>query len=218
MADLWMQIHAYFSQNTTEYLAYLWQHVSISLLSLAVSCLIGIPLGYLCTRNRLLNRCITGIFQVLRIIPSLAILILLIPVIGTGVAPSITALVLLSVPPILMNTTVGFAGVPAFMNETACALGMTESQQFWRVQVPLALPKILTGMKIAMVEIIASATLAAKIGAGGLGSLILTGIGLFRTDLLLIGGVSVSLLAILSGLMFQLLSRWLFPYQPAKNK
>ena len=95
---------------------------------------------------------------------------------------------------------------------------MTESQQFWRVQVPLALPKILTGMKIAMVEIIASATLAAKIGAGGLGSLILTGIGLFRTDLLLIGGVSVSLLAILSGLMFQLLSRWLFPYQPAKNK
>lgn len=217
MAELWMQIHTYFSQNATEYFQYLGEHIGISLLSLIVACLFAIPLGYLCTRNPLLNRSITGIFQVLRIIPSLAILILLIPIMGTGVPPAMTALVLLSIPPILMNTVVGFSDVPHFMTETAEALGMTEQQLFWRVKVPLAFPKILTGMKSAMIEIIASATIAAKIGAGGLGSLILTGIGLFRTDLLVIGGISVALLAILSGLLFQVLSRFLFPYQTAKS-
>ena len=141
----------------------------------------------------------------LRIIPSVAILILLIPVMGTGVRPAMTALVLLAVPPILMNTAAGFSEVPAFMLETAEGLGMTERQMFWKVKVPLAMPMILTGMRTAAIEIIASATIAAKIGAGGLGGIILTGLN--RTDLLLIGGISVALLSLEAGMVFRLLMK-----------
>lgn len=213
MANLWMQIHTYFAQNTAEYFAYLVQHIGITLLSFAIACLIAIPLGYACVCSKPINRCITAVFQVLRIIPSLAILVLLIPVMGTGVPPAMTALTLLAIPPILMNTSAGFSNVAPFMLETSSALGMTKRQMFWQVKVPLALPQILTGMKTAVIELIASATLAAKIGAGGLGSLILTGIGLFRTDLLVIGGVSVAVLAILSGFIFQLIGRIAMPYQ-----
>ena len=126
---------------------------------------------------------------------------------GTGVRPAMTALVLLAVPPILMNTAAGFSEVPAFMLETAEGLGMTERQMFWKVKVPLAMPMILTGMRTAAIEIIASATIAAKIGAGGLGGIILTGLGLNRTDLLLIGGISVALLSLAAGMVFRLLMK-----------
>ena len=176
-------------------------------LALLTAFVIGIPLGYLCVCRKKWERWITGAFQVLRIIPSVAILILLIPVMGTGVRPAMTALVLLAVPPILMNTAAGFSEVPAFMLETAEGLGMTERQMFWKVKVPLAMPMILTGMRTAAIEIIASATIAAKIGAGGLGGIILTGLGLNRTDLLLIGGISVALLSLAAGMVFRLLMK-----------
>ena len=179
----------------------------ISVLALLTASVIGIPLGYLCVCRKKWERWITGAFQVLRIIPSVAILILLIPVMGTGVRPAMTALVLLAVPPILMNTAAGFSEVPAFMLETAEGLGMTERQMFWKVKVPLAMPMILTGMRTAAIEIIASATIAAKIGAGGLGGIILTGLGLNRTDLLLIGGISVALLSLAAGMVFRLLMK-----------
>ena len=117
------------------------------------------------------------------------------------------ALVLLAVPPILMNTVAGLSGVPPFMLETAEAVGMTERQVWRQVRFPLAMPMTLTGVKTAAVEIVASATLAAKIGAGGLGDLIFAGIGLYKTDLLLIGGVSVALLSLSTGLIFALLER-----------
>lgn len=155
---------------------------------------------------------VTG-FQVLRIIPSLAILILLIPIMGTGTEPALIALVLLAVPPVLMNTITGLKEVPDFMLETASGVGMTQRQVLWNVKFPLALPLILTGIKTAFLEIIASATLASKIGAGGLGDIIFTGLGLNRTDLLLIGGISVAMLSVSGGLLLEVFDRVILKYK-----
>lgn len=200
--ELWTKIQMYFSNNLSEYLVCVREHISISLLAFLVAALIGIPFGYLCVKNKKAERYITGLFQVLRIIPSLAILILLIPVMGVGVKPAMTALVLLAIPPILMNTAAGFEEVPEFMLETAKGVGMTDKQIFWQVKVPQAMPLILAGMRTAIIEIVASASIAAKIGAGGLGGIILTGLSLNRTDLLLIGGISVAALSLITGFVF----------------
>lgn len=152
-------------------------------------------------------------FQILRIIPSLAILFLLIPVMGTGLRPALAALIVLAVPPILLNTAAGLDEVPDFMLETASGCGMTAGQIWRRVRFPLAMPMILTGLRTALIEIIASATLAAKIGAGGLGGIIFTGLGLYRYDLLLIGGGTVAVLSLLAGILFSLLNRVLLRFK-----
>lgn len=203
----------YLSGNLDSFLASIGEHIWLSLIALVLATAIGIPLGYVSVRSSQNEKVITTIFQGLRIIPSLAVLILLIPFMGTGIEPALTALVLLAIPPILMNTVAGLQEVPDFMLETAHAMGMTPRQVLWRVQFPLALPLILTGIKTAMIEIIASATLASKIGAGGLGDIIFTGLGLNRVDLLLVGGLSVAALSIAASLLLELADRWLLRYK-----
>jgi len=207
------QIELYFQTSADEFWLCLQQHVEISILSLIVAVAIGIPAGYACTRSKSHERVIQGFFQALRVVPSLAVLILLIPIMGTGVKPAMVALTLLAIPPILMNTVTGFKEVPVSMIEAGRGMGMTEKQILWKVRFPLAMPLIMTGVKTAMIEIIASATIATKIGAGGLGDIIVTGLGLNRTDLLLIGGISVALLSITASLLFNLLDRVLMRYK-----
>ena len=201
---MFSQITAYFASNGPRFWGMLGAHIRISLIALAIAVLIGVPAGFLCVRRPRSQKAITGLFSVLRVIPSLAILLLMVPLLGTGTPPAVAALVLLAVPPILMNTVAGLEGVPAFMLETGEGLGMTPSQVWTKVRFPLAMPMLLTGMKTAAVEIVASATLASKIGAGGLGDIIFAGIGLNKTELLLIGGVSVALLSLATGLLFNL--------------
>ena len=197
----------YFRENSGRFWGMLAAHIRISLIALAIAVLIGVPAGFLCVRWKKAQKYITGLFSVLRVIPSLAILLLMVPIMGTGTAPAVVALVLLAVPPILMNTVAGLEGVPPFMLETAEGVGMNPTQVWAKVRFPLAMPMILTGIKTAAVEIVASATLASKIGAGGLGDIIFAGIGLFKTELLLIGGVSVALLSLLTGLIFAIVEK-----------
>lgn len=201
------QMLDYLNNNMTRYLTSVQEHIWISLLSLLIAMAIGVPGGYIAMKYKRADKWLVSVFQILRVIPSLAVLILLIPILGTGLKPAMTALVLLAVPPILLNTIAGLTSVPDFMIETAYGMGMTENQVFSKVKLPLALPLILTGIKTAMIEIVASATLASKIGAGGLGDLIFTGLGLNRTDLLLLGGLSVAFLSIFSGLLLDLIGR-----------
>lgn len=210
---MWKQITEYFAMSSDRYFMMLSAHVCISLGSLMIAIIIGIPAGVFCVRHNRVQKIVTAIFGTLRIIPSLAILLLILPVLGTGAVPAAIALVLLAVPPILMNTISGLESVSEIVLENAEGLGMDQSQIWIKVRFPLALPLILTGMKTAAVEIISSATLASKIGAGGLGDIIFTGIGLFRTDLLLIGGISVAVLSVLTGVLFELLGRMLLKYK-----
>lgn len=198
---LQQMIH-YFSTNSEQYLQYVWEHIQLSLIALIIALIIGIPLGYISYKNKKLAEIFTSTSQFLRIIPSLAILFILIPIIGTGEAPALIALIFLAVPSIIINTILGFNEIPEVVKEVALSMGMNNKELLTRIEYPLALPFILNGIKLALVEIIASATLATYIGAGGLGTLIFTGLGLYRMDLLVIGGGTVTILSLLSMFLF----------------
>lgn len=204
---------AYIATHTSQILAQTAAHTGISLFALAVACCIGIPCGYAASKSAKSETIISAPFEMLRVIPSLAFLVLLIPVLGTGTAPAVTALTILAVPPILLNTIVGFRTIPAFLLESARGIGMTERELLFKVKVPAALPMMLAGIRTSLVEVIASATLAAKIGAGGLGEIIFTGLGLNRTDLLILGGVLAAVLSLGSGWIFDAVSRRLLRYK-----
>lgn len=210
---MFQQMTDYLHSNSDTLISACLEHLSISIISLVVAVIIGVPAGFLCVRYKRSQKFIISLFQVLRVIPSLAVLLLLIPIMGTGVRPAMTALIILAIPPILMNTVAGLEEVPEFMLETAAGCGMTGHQTWQRVRFPLALPMILTGIKTAFIEIIASATLAAKIGAGGLGEIIFTGLGLYRIDLLFIGGIAVAVLSVAAGTLFSLLNRLMLQYK-----
>lgn len=199
------QIQQYFLSNSQNYLQCVREHLSLSLTALAIAGMIALPAGYACSLFRPMEKLTTLVAQALRVVPSLAVLFILIPLIGVGKLPALIALVMLGVPPIMINTTIGFKEVPFTIAETATGLGMNKWQLFRKIQLPLAVPYILSGIKLALVEIIASATLATYIGAGGLGTLIFTGLGLYRIDLLLIGGVSVAGLSLLTTLLLDLM-------------
>ena len=122
-------------------------------------------------------------------------------------------LTILAFPPVILNTIAGFRQVPDYMIECAEGIGMTKREQLWKVRVPLALPMIFAGVRTGLVEVIASATLAAKIGAGGLGEIIFTGLGLNRSDLLILGGASVAILSLGCGALFDLVAARVFQYK-----
>ncbi len=188
----------YFASDGAEWLQMVAEHLQVSALALAIAVLVAVPAGILCSRSALADRLATGIAGVLRIVPSLAVLIICVPYLGVGTLPAVVALTVLAIPPILINTAVAFRNVPSEMIEAARGLGMSPAQMFWRIQVPLAFPVAFSGIRTASIEVIASASLAAYIGAGGLGVLIYTGIGAMRNDLLWIGGLSVAALSLLT--------------------
>ena len=211
--DIWNNIILYFENNMENYLTMVQQHLNISLRVLALSILIGVSMGILCVIFNKQQKWIIGLFQILRIVPSLAVLVLSIRFLGIGMGPVVTALVFLAIPPILMNTIAGLEEVPFFMLETAKGMGMTPFQVWVKVRLPLALPLMLAGVKTATTEIVASATIAALIGAGGLGQIIFQGLSVRRTELLLIGGISVAVMSLTAVFLMDLLDRFLQRYK-----
>lgn len=203
----------YFSENADRFWQAVADHLTVSIIAIAAAVLIGIPAGILCARFKKSKKIIVPLFNVLRVIPSLAVLLLLLPVFGTGIFPASAALVLLGLPPVIINTVNGLDEVPATMIEAAKGCGMTEPQVWLKIKLRLALPLILTGIKTSAIEILASATLAAKIGAGGLGEIIFTGLGLNRYDLLLIGGIAVAALSIATNFLFEFAERIFLKYK-----
>lgn len=186
----------YLSTHQYEYITAIKIHLTLSIEALLLAMVVAIPLGIVCYRNKKISKYVTGFFNTLRIIPSLAVLVLMIPIIGIGMLPALVALTILAIPPILINTTAGFLSIEPSLYEVAKGMGMDKTQLFIKVEFPLALPLILTGIRTAAVEATASATLAAYIGAGGLGNIVFTGLGLNRTELLLLGGISVAIISI----------------------
>ncbi|MCI5480169.1 MAG: ABC transporter permease [Lachnospiraceae bacterium] len=186
----------YFSTRGDEYLEMLFQHLYLCAVTLLLAAVLGAAFGMLTMLSDGVYRLVTGIFNTLRIIPSLAVLVFLIPVMGVGTKPALVALTFLSVPPVLIQTSLGLHKTEPFLVESAQAMGMSDRRIFWKVKVPMAVPYFMTGLKTAASEVIASATLAAYIGSGGLGVIIYNGISLMKTEYLLIGGVSVALLTL----------------------
>ncbi len=159
-----------YQDRKTELLQALIEHIQLSVISLLIACVIAIPLGIYLSRNKRLSEWSIGVTSVIQTIPSLALLGLMIPLVGIGTVPSIIALVLYSLLPIVRNTYTGLAEVDPSIKEAARACGMTPMQSLWKVELPLALPVMMAGIRTAMVLIIGTATIAALIGAGGLGS------------------------------------------------
>ena len=197
-------IAAYFADNGNTYLGYVWQHISLSFEALLIALIIALPLGYFSYEKPFVRQLSTLLTQGLRVIPSLGILFIMIPFIGVGRLPALIALVILGIPPILLNTIVGFASVSENLLETALGLGMTRSQLLTKVQFPLALPHILNGIKLALMAIIASATIASTITAGGLGSILFDGLRTMSLPKLLWGIILTVSLSLLVNLILYL--------------
>ncbi|MBP2000125.1 osmoprotectant transport system permease protein [Paenibacillus shirakamiensis] len=175
----------------------LLQHIQLSLVALFFALLIAIPLGIYLTRKRKVAEFIIGITAVLQTIPSLALLGLLIPLFGIGIVPAMIALIVYALLPILRNTYTGIKEVSPLLIEAASAMGMNSRKRLIKVELPLAMPVIMAGVRTAAILIIGTATMAALIGAGGLGDLILLGIDRNDSSLIILGAVPAALLAIL---------------------
>ena len=196
---------ATFQERFGDWLTALGQHLQLSLLTLLLAIFLAVPLAiYLSTRKRASNWVlqVAGIFQT---IPSMALLGLFIPIMGIGTLPALTALVIYAIFPILQNTITGLQGIDPSLEEAGVAFGMTKWERLKKFEIPLAMPVIMSGIRTAAVMIIGTATLAALIGAGGLGSFILLGIDRNNASLILIGALSSAFLAI----AFNLLLKWM---------
>lgn len=188
----------YIRHNPQEVWRYVSAHLQLSFTAIVIAAVVCLPLGMIASRNRYVSLYATNAIGILRAVPSVAILFLAYPYLNVGFRPAALALTILACPPILINTSVGFAGVDPAIREAAYGMGMSTLQVLWRVETPLALPVVLAGLRTATVEVIASATLATFIGADCLGFYINEGLQTFQTSLMLVGAIPVALLTLLA--------------------
>ncbi|BAY61328.1 binding-protein-dependent transport systems inner membrane component [Calothrix brevissima NIES-22] len=186
-----------------EILQHTLEHLLMVGIAIGIAVLIGIPLGILITRQTQLRQPILGIANILQTIPSLALFGLLIPVPiigGIGIVPAIVALTLYSLLPIIRNTYTGITSVDPAIREAGRGMGMTDKQLLFQVEIPLAMSVILAGVRVATVIGIGVATIAAAIGAGGLGVFIFRGIAVVNNQLILAGAVPAAAIALIADL------------------
>ncbi|MDQ7054124.1 MAG: glycine betaine ABC transporter substrate-binding protein [candidate division KSB1 bacterium] len=188
-----------------------WRHLLLSSIALFMAMTIAIPTGMVTFRFRRFARLLTYLAGLLQTIPSIALLAFMIPLFGIGVVPAIVALFLYSLLPILRNTLIALFSVDPLLKKVATGMGMSPWQRMRFIELPLASPTILAGIKTAAVINIGTATLAAFIGAGGLGEPIVTGLTLNDTGLILQGAIPAALLAIAVELIFEFTERFLIP-------
>lgn len=202
---------AYASTHVDELLGALGDHLLLVAVALGISLAICLPLGIWTSRSRLASLTFINLVNGLRVVPSLAVLFLAIPFLGLSFASAALALVLLALPPLLINIDTGFRTISPAVREAARGMGMTPWQSLLRVETPLALPVILAGVRTATTEVIASATLAAFIGAGGLGLYVVRGFALYDIPILLVGAIPVALLTLTAELSLSRAQRALEP-------
>jgi osmoprotectant transport system permease protein len=194
-----MSFWQFLQLNWLELLTLVGQHVVLVFASIAIAVAIGVPAGILLTRHRVLRGPILGIANIMQTIPSLALFGFLIPlpfIGGIGTRTALVALVLYSLLPIIRNTVIGILGVEPTVREAAVAMGMTDAQILRQVELPLALSVIVTGIRIATVIAVGVATIAAAVGAGGLGVYIFRGLRNYDNNLLLAGAGAAAVLAL----------------------
>ncbi|KUO74003.1 MAG: choline ABC transporter permease [Desulfosporosinus sp. BRH_c37] len=177
----------------------LLEHTLIVLITIAIAILISVPLGVLLSRPKFkrFGLVTLNLLNVLQAIPGLAIIALALPILGLGMKPAVLALLFQSLLPIVRNTIAGLIEVNPNVKEAARGMGMSQRRILMEVEIPLAMPIILSGIKTATVYVVSMGTLAALIGAGGLGNLIIGGLALFRPEYLLVGAGLGALMAIL---------------------
>ena len=205
-----MTFWQFLQANRNELLTLLRQHFLLVLISTLIAALIGIPTGILLTRKQALRSPVLGLANIMQTIPSLALFGFLIPlpfIGGIGARTAVVALVVYALMPIIRNTVTGILGVDRNVREAAVAMGMTNGQILWQVELPLAMSVILTGVRVATVIAVGVTTIAAAVGAGGLGVYIFRGLRQYDNNLLLAGAVPAALMALLADFSLGLLEK-----------
>ncbi|MEG7282680.1 choline ABC transporter permease OpuBB [Bacillus sp. 0909A] len=197
--------------NGGELLYKTYEHITISLIAVILGVAAAVPLGVVLTRMKKGAGTIIGIVNIIQTLPSLAILAFFIPLLGVGKVPAIAALFFYSVLPILRNTYTGIRGVNKNLLESGKGIGMTASEQIRLVELPLAAPVIMAGIRTSTIYLIGWATLASFIGGGGLGDYIFIGLNLYQPEYIIGGAVPVTILAIVIDYVLSVTERKLTP-------
>ena len=209
-----MNILGFFWHNSQEIGRLTIEHLGLVALSTGIALAIGLPTGIYLTRNPSLSKPMMGFINVIQTIPSLALFGFLIPIPligGIGAGTAILALVLYALLPIVRNTFAGICGIDPAIREAARAMGMTEGQLLWQVELPLALGVIVAGVRVATITTIGTATIAAAIGAGGLGVFIFRGVAMVDHRLILAGAIPAAALALIGDTILGHIERRLTP-------
>lgn len=194
--DAWQYVFS----HSDEFLLAVKEHMFLVSIAMLIGISLCIPLGIWTARSQKAAAAVLNTVNSLRVVPSLAVLFLVIPYFGLNAKSALVALTILALPPILINTDAAFRNIDPAVIEAARGMGMNPGQILRKIEIPLAAPVILTGIRIAAVEVIASATLAAFVGSGGLGIYITRGFALYDYSILFVGAVPVALLTLLSEL------------------
>ncbi|MGH9639277.1 MAG: ABC transporter permease, partial [Bryobacteraceae bacterium] len=205
-----MNLAGYFAQHSGEILQATAEHIWLTGITMLLAVAIGVPLGIIVARRPALSKPILGSANVAETIPSLALFGFLLPLPWLGQRGdriAIAALTLYALLPIIRNTAAGIKGVDPAVREAALGMGMTENQILRRVEMPLAFPMIMAGIRVATVWTIGIATIAAAVGAGGLGEYIFRGLAMVNNDVILAGAIPAALLALIADVLLGLIER-----------
>ncbi|CAJ1315001.1 ABC transporter permease [Paenibacillus sp. PK4536] len=209
--SLWEQFIRQFNLRGPELIGATGVHIKLVLISMLIAIVIGVPAGILVARVKGLRTPIIGVASILQTIPGLALLGFMIPIFGIGTITAVAALFLYSLLPVIRNTFTGIKDVDPAIIEAAKGMGLTSRQILFRVQLPLALSVIMAGIRTATVINVGTATLAAFIGAGGLGDFIFLGITRNIDALILLGAIPAAILALVFDYLLGLVERWTTP-------
>ncbi len=205
------------SENMSQILSLTLEHIELTAIAVGLSILVGVPLGILISYVKPLSKPILGIANVIQAIPSLALLGLSIPLLGIGEVPSVVMVIIYSLLPIIKNTFIGLNNIDPLTMEAARGIGLTKTQRLFKIQLPLALPVIMAGVRISAVTAVGLMTMAAFIGAGGLGYLIFSGIRTVSNAQILAGAIPACILALLVDWLIGMVEKLVTPISLQKE-
>ncbi|QBD81701.1 ABC transporter permease [Ktedonosporobacter rubrisoli] len=205
------EILQFIADPHNDFIGHTIAYIQICAFSIVVSVIIGVILGIIVSRNAVLGFIAVNLSGLMRAIPIIAFLIAVLPYLGLGFTPTVVALIILGIPPVLLNTYTGLRGIDPATIDAARGMGMTRGQIITRIQIPLVSPIVAAGIRTAAVQIVATATLAAFIGAGGYGDYIVDGLYKLNNAEMLAGAIPVAILAIIIEVFMAWLQRVLTP-------
>ncbi|MBK3495880.1 ABC transporter permease [Viridibacillus sp. YIM B01967] len=199
------------TQNSGAIVQKTWEHLYISAIALILGIIVAVPLGIVLSKLKKTAKIVLGITSILQTLPSLAILAIMIPFLGVGKVPAVIALFIYTLLPILNNTYIGMNSVNQDLKAAGISMGMTKIQSIGMVELPLAIPVIMSGIRLSAVYAISWATLASYIGAGGLGDFIFNGLNLYQPEFIIGGAVLVTVLALITDFILSKVEKWATP-------
>ena len=187
------------------------EHLEISVIALLIAIIVAVPIGIMLSRMKRTSNVVLTIAGVLQTIPTLAVLTIMIPIFGVGKMAAIIALFIYVLLPILNNTVLGVQQIDSNLKDAAKSMGMTRLQMMKDVELPLALPLILSGVRLSAVYVISWATLASYVGAGGLGDFVFNGLNLYNANMIIAAAIAVTILALIVDFVLSRIEKWAVP-------